>query len=43
MELYDCPDHAASPDFCCNKLVEYFETVLDDDDLSGPYHNSKTQ
>lgn len=43
MELYDCQGHAASPDFCYNKLVEYFETVLDEDDLKGPYHNSKNR
>ncbi len=43
MELYDCSGHAATPDFCYNKLVEYFEQVLDDDDLAGPYHNSKNR
>ncbi len=42
MELYACKDHAASPEFCYDKLVEYFEEVLEDGDFA-PYHNSKNR
>ena len=44
MELYAASsDHSATPTYIYDKLVEYFEEELTEDDLAGPYHNSRSR